>query len=361
MLGREEIRAAVRVLRSGILTDKDGCGPNVLRFENAFASYVGVKYAVAMNSGTAALHASLLALGVEMGDEVIVPSFTFVAAAETVALTGARPVFVDINPNTYSMDQDRVEEAITMRTRAIIPVHLYGLTADMDPIVEIAHENNIVVIEDAAQAHGAQYKGRKAGALGDLACFSFYGSKNVTTGEGGMVTTNNRRYMETLRSLRSHGEDKPYRSVMLGYNYRMPELEAAIGLAQLSKLPVFLEARRRNASILLDGLGEVERLRLPHEPDGYTHAWYVFTVRLRGANAAKRNKVVARLRERRVDAQVYYPRPIHSMPYYRRRYGRVRLSRTETASRQVFSLPVHPALKEQELDHILRAVKDAVG
>lgn len=361
MFGREEIRAAVRVLRSGILTDRDGSGPQVLDFQNAFASYVGAKHAVATNSGTAALQASLLAAGVEAGDEVIVPSFTFVATAETIALTGARPVFVDIDPRTYNMDPKEVEEAITTKTRAIIPVHLYGLTADMDPIVEIARKNNIVVIEDAAQAHGAEYKGRKAGALGDLACFSFYGSKNITTGEGGMVTTDNRRYMETLRALRSHGEDRPNQSVMLGSNYRMPEIEAAIGLAQLSKLPIFLEARRRNAAILSEGLAGIKGLQLPHEPDGYTHSWNVFTLRLRGANAAKRNKMVSRLRERRVGAQVYYPRPIHLMPYYRRLYGRVRLARTETASRQVFSLPVHPALKDRELDLIVKAVRDAVG
>ena len=183
-LDEEEIRAAVRVLRSGILTSKSGSGPNVLRFEEAFSKYVGSKYAVALNSGTAALHSSLVAASIGKDDEVIVPSFTFVATAEMVALTGARPVFVDIDPKTYCIDPAEVEATITSRAKAIIPVHLYGLTADMDPILEVAKDYDLAVIEDAAQAHGAEYKGRKAGSWGDMACFSFYGSKNMVTGKG---------------------------------------------------------------------------------------------------------------------------------------------------------------------------------
>ncbi len=360
-LGVEEIQAAVRVLRSGILTDKNGSGPCVQRFEKAFAEYVGTKHAVAMNSGTAALHASLLVAGVGPGDEVIVPSFTFVATAEAVVLTGAQPVFVEINGETYNMDPEGVEEAISPRAKAIIPVHLYGLTADMDPIVEAAHERGIVIIEDAAQAHGATYGGRMAGGLGDLGCFSFYGSKNITTGEGGMVTTNDGEYASSLRMIRSHGEDQPYRSVMIGGNYRMPELEAAIGLCQLSKLPTFLEARKKNANILKERLGSMRELTLPSEPEGYRHAWYVFTIRVKGANAAKRNKIVEKLHERGVGAQVYYPTPIHTMPYYRKFQGRNRLRKTETAARQVISLPVHPSVSGRELDRIVNAVDVSRG
>lgn len=360
LIGNEEIRAVAKVLRSGFLTEKRGSGPCVTRFENAFSKYVGTRHAVAVNNGTSALHSALLAAGVGPKDEVIVPSLTFVATAEVVALAGANPVFVDIDPQTYCMDPNEIEGAITERTKAIIPVHLYGLTADMDSIMEIARDYGLVVIEDAAQAHGAEYKGRKAGALGDVACFSFYGSKNMTTGEGGMVTTNRREFADAIGLIRNHGEGKYYQSITLGHNYRMPELEAAIGFAQLLKLPRFLEARRGNAEFLLKELGDLKEFQTPLVPEEYEHAWYVFTLRLKGANAAKRNKVVNRIRERRVDAKVYYPTPIHKMPFYKEKFGQTRLPKTETAARQVVSLPVHPGLGEKELKRIVSAVKNAV-
>ena len=360
LIGEEEIRAALNVLRSGKLTEKSGSGPNVVQFERVFSKYVGTKYAVALNSGTAALHAALLAAGVGKDDEVIVPSFTFVATAEMVALTGARPVFADINPQTYCIDPEEVEAAITSRTKAVIPVHLYGLMADMERIMEIARDHSIVVIEDAAQAHGAEFHGSKAGKLGDVACFSFYGSKNMTTGEGGMVTTDNSEYADAIRSIRNHGEIEEYQSIMIGHNYRMPEVAAAIGLPQLLKLPKFLEARRRNAGALLDRLGDIMELQMPVVPEGFGHAWYVFTVRMKGANAAKRNNVVKRIRERFIDAKIYYPKPIHLFPYYQDHFGSVRLPRTETTMKQVFSLPVHPGVRENEINRIVNVVKNAL-
>lgn len=360
LLGNEEIRAVAEVLRSGFLTEKRGSGPRVTRFENEFSRFVGTKYAVAVNNGTSALHAALLASGVDPGDEVIVPSLTFVATAEVVALAGAKPVFVDIDPQTYCMDPNEIEGAVTERTKAVIPVHLYGLTADMNHIMRIARDYGLVVIEDAAQAHGAEYKGRKAGALGDMGCFSFYGSKNMTTGEGGMMTTSRREFAENLSLIRNHGEEKYYQSIMVGHNYRMPEIEAAIGFAQLLKLPHFLEARKRNAEFLLRELGDLKEFQTPLVPEGLKHAWHLFTLRLRGANAAKRDKVVNRIREGRVDAQVFYPKPIHEMSYYKERFGQTRLPRTETAARQVISLPVHPSLGEKELKRIVSAVKQAI-
>lgn len=356
----EEIRAVVRVLRSGILTSKNGAGPNALRFEAVFSKFVGTRYAVAMNSGTAALHAALIAAGVGEGDEVILPSLTFVATAEAVALTGATPIFVEIDPDTYCIDPEEIEAALTSRTKAVIPVHLYGLTGDMDRIMEVAENYHLVVIEDAAQAHGAEYKGRQAGGLGDMACFSFYGSKNMVTGEGGMVTTNSIEYNKTLRHLRNHGETRRYQSTMLGHNYRMPEMEAALGVVQLAKLPKFVESRRRNAVYLMEKLKNVEPLQLPTVPATCVHAWYVFTVRMKGANAARRNKVVNKIRARRVDAQIYYPKPIHRQDYYRRTFRPGKLPTTEKTARQVFSLPVHPSLSERELKRIVRAVKAAV-
>jgi dTDP-4-amino-4,6-dideoxygalactose transaminase len=356
----EEIQAAIRVMESGILTNKSGSGFYVTQFEEAFAKYIGSKYAIALNSGTAALHSSLIAAGVSRNDEVLVPSFTFVATAEMVALIGAKPVFIDINPNTFCINPTKVEDAITNKTKAIIPVHLYGLTADMQPLLEIAKDHDLVLIEDAAQAHGAEYHNTKAGNLGDMACFSFYGSKNMVTGEGGMVTTNNREQADQIRLIRNHGEVSEYKSIMIGHNYRMPELEAAIGLVQLQKLPKFLEHRQRNAKALSSSLNNIKTLQLMNVPQGYKHAWYVFTVRLKNATEDKRNGVVKTIRENKVGATIYYSKPIHLQGYYQKYFSNYSLPETEIAAKQVFSLPVHPNISENELQHIIKVVKKSV-
>jgi dTDP-4-amino-4,6-dideoxygalactose transaminase len=323
----------------------------VTKFESAFAKFANVRHAVAVNSGTAALHMALLAAGTTSGDEVIVPSFTFVATAEALALIGARPVFVDIDPNTYNISPEKVEEAITSKTKAIIPVDLYGLPADMEAISRIAKKHDLTVIEDAAQAHGALYKGKPPGAFADMACWSFYASKNMTTGEGGMVTTNSDQFAEKLRSVRVHGEKESYVSSVPGHNYRMPEIEAAIGYVQLQKLPKFLEKRRRNAELLTQRLCEAKGLQLPTEPPSCKHSWYLYTVRLRDADAAMRNKVLEELRRSDIGAAVYYGTPIHLMPYYRQ-FGKYRLPETEKAAQQVFSLPIHPAVTISQIEHI---------
>lgn len=362
LLGEEEIRVLETVLRSGILTSRSGVGSNVVNFEEAYAKYVGTKYGVALNSGTAALHSCMLAANIGSGDEVIVPSFTFVATAEAVALVGARPVFVDIDLETYCINPIEIEEAITNKTRAIIPVHLYGLPADMDPIMEIAEKFNLIVIEDAAQAHGARYKNGKAGNLADMACFSFYGSKNMVTGEGGMVTSNNKEYAEKIRLIRSLGGEEGSRSIVLYHNYRMPELDAAIGFVQLGKLSQFLQARENNACILMEGLKDVEGIQLPKVPTGSRSAWHVFTIRLKkAADKVARNNVVRRLREKQVYTNVYYPKPVHLLPYYRKTYGSSKLPKTETAAKQVLSLPIHPSLTLKQLNEILIAVKTSIN
>jgi dTDP-4-amino-4,6-dideoxygalactose transaminase len=362
IIGDEEVRNVMNVLRSGRLTSRGGAGYYVVQFERSFAKYVGVKNAVAVCSGTAALHATLLALNMRPGDEVLIPSFAFVAVAEAVMMAGGTPVFVDVDLDTYCMSVDSFEEGISRKTRAVIPVHLYGLTCDMDPISKIAREEDLVVIEDAAQAHGAEYKGRKAGSLGDLACFSFYATKNLTTGEGGMVTTNDRAMARVLRAIRNHGELTSYRSKYLGHNYRMNEIEAAIGLSQLSKLPMFLEARRANAEILTDKLKDLENLQLPSELSGRKHGWYVYTMRLKKAKSVRRNKVVGKLRSRGIEAVVYYPIPIHRMPYYRSkiRIGKGVLRNSEKLSQQVFSVPIHPRLKRRELDFVASTVRSVL-
>jgi perosamine synthetase len=356
LLDEAEIRAVTKVLKSGLLTSRAQSGSMVAKFEQAFAKFVEAKHAFAVNSGTAALQLSLLAAEIERGSEVIVPSLTFVATAETVVLVGARPVFVDINPDTYNIDPDSIRAAINDKTRAIMPVDLFGLPADIKPIREIADEHNLTIIEDAAQAHGARYAGTSVGSLADLACWSFYASKNMTTGEGGMITTNNDKYAEKLPYMRSHGEKAEYRSTMIGGNFRMPEMEAAIGYEQLKKLPGFLQLRQRNAMELATKLQDIDDLQLPTVPDSYTHSWYLFTVRIKNADAEKRNNIVATLRGQGIGATVYYPIPIHAMPFYRR-FGETPLPNTEIAADQVFSLPVHPAVTMEQIRNMATTLR----
>jgi perosamine synthetase len=354
-LGNDEIEAATEVLRDGFLTDKSGCGPRVLKFEKEFSRYIGARYAVAVNNGTAALHASLLALEIGKGDEVLLPSFTFSATAEVVLLAGANPVFVDIDSRTYCMRTDGLESKISNSTSAIIPVHLYGLPADMGRIREIAHRHGLTVIEDAAQALGAEYRDKRIGSLSDATCFSFYGVKNITSGgEGGMITTNDLEVAEKLRSVRAHGEERPYWVSRLGHNYRMPEIAASIGSVQLKKLPDFLEKRRRNSRYLSERLKDLKKVELPVEPEGRKHAWHLYTLRLKGANAGKRNRVVDKLRAKNIGATVYYETPVHLLPLYRKLKSSHRgdLLETERAARQVFSLPIHPAVKREDLDEV---------
>ncbi len=351
LIDDEEIEAVIKVLRSGILTGRVQSGPWVKRLEDGFAEFVKAKYAFAVNSGTAALHLALMAAGVGVGDEVIVPSFSFIATAEVVALVGAKPVFVDINPRTYNIDHEKIEKAVTEKTRAIVPVDLYGLPADMQPIREIADKHRLVIMEDAAQAHGAMYLGKPAGSFADIACWSFYASKNMTTGEGGMVTTNKEEYADKLPFMRAHGEKEEYFSSMIGHNYRMPEVMGAIGSVQLRKLPKFLGTRRRNAQQLSEKLCKIGRLQLPSELKDYRHSWYLYTVRLKDASESSRDKVVKKLRQKNIGATVYYRTPIHLMPYYKQ-FGKYQLPETEKSSKQVFSLPVHPAVTSEQIDYI---------
>jgi len=358
-IGEQEIEAVVNVLKSGLLTAHPGNGPAVKQFETEFGKFVNAKHAIAVNNGTAALHLALLAAGVTSGDDVIIPSFTFTATAEAVVLTGAKPVFVDIGPNTYNIDPRKIEDAISAETKVIIPVDLYGLPADVQAVNEIAQKHNLTVVEDAAQAHGAVYKKEPVGCFADMACWSFYATKNMTTGEGGMITTNHDEYAERLRCMRMHGEKEGYKSIMLGHNYRMPEIEAALGCVQLRKLPEFLDKRRKNARLLTEKLGEVGRLELPEEPRDRKHSWYLYTVRLLNADAEIRDGILDELRKRFIGATVYYRTPIHLMPYYRQ-YGERRLPETERAAEQVFSLPVHPGVSLEQIDYIADSVKRVI-
>jgi len=351
LIGEEEKRAVMEVLDSGVLAQ----GPKVAAFEEAFARMVGVKYAIATSSGTTALHTALLAHGIGAGDEVITPSFTFIASANSVLYVGARPVFVDIDPATFNLDPAKIEAAITPRTKAIMPVHLFGLTADMDPIMEIARKHGLIVIEDACQSHGAQYKGKQAGSMG-TGCFSMYPTKNITSAEGGVITTDNAEIAESCRVIRQHGMRRRYYHDELGFNFRMTDVHAAIGLAQLQKLESFNEARIANAQFLSAHLRGVTT---PQVPQGYRHVFHQYTVR---ASNGLRDALLEHLKRREIGSGVYYPVPIHQQTLYTQELGYdVRLPETEKAAAEVLSLPVHPALSRADLEAIVSAVNECTG
>ena len=351
-ISEEEAQAVLEVIRKGPLTNALGAGPKVLEFERNYANFAGVKHAVAVNSGTAALHSAIAAVGVKKDDEVILPSFTFVATAEAVVLSGAKPVFVDIDLKTYNLSPTAVEQALTKKTKAILPVDLYGFSAEMKPLREIAEKNDLALVEDSAQAHGASYEGKPVGVFADASCWSLYASKNITTGEGGVVTTNNDQIAETLRMIRTHGEKTKYTSLILGNNYRMSELQAAIGIVQLKKLPWFLTKRRQNAEQLTNILEEKRRLILPFESKDRLHSWYLYTPRLKDGLEQERNHIVEELKKKGIGAEVYYINPVHHMPFYRENFGSPNLPETDKASKQVFSLPIHPGVTQEQVSFI---------
>ncbi|MFN3763821.1 MAG: DegT/DnrJ/EryC1/StrS family aminotransferase, partial [Anaerolineae bacterium] len=326
-------------------------GPRVQAFEEAFARYCGVKYAVATSSGTTALHVALLAHGIGPGDEVITTPFTFIASANSILYVGARPVFVDIDPATFNICPDLLESAITPRTKAIMPVHLFGLPADMDPILEVAERYGLMVIEDACQSHGAEYKGKRVGSFG-TGCFSFYPTKNITTAEGGMITTNDEQIAEKCRVIRQHGMRRRYYHDELGFNFRMSDVHAAIGLAQLRKLEQFNELRIANARYLSDHLRGVV---VPVVPEGRRHVFHQYTIRVPDG---RRDTVLDGLRERGIGTAVYYPVPVHQQQFYRDMGYKPVLPEAERAAREVLSLPVHPGLSHADLEKIADAVNE---
>jgi len=351
---REEINAAIeRVLISQHFI----LGPEVKALEQEVAQYCGRKFAVGVGSGTDALTLALCACGIGPGDEVIVPSFTFIATADCVSLLGATPVFVDIEPETFCIDPLQVARKISDRTKAIIPVHLYGQMADMDPILKLARAHNLLVIEDTAQAIGATYKGQKAASLGDVGCLSFFPSKNLGGyGDGGMVVTDSEELAKQLRSLRAHGTTKKYFSVRQGWNSRLDELQAAILRVKLGHLDEWSGARRSRAAYydrLLQGIPGVER---PKMAENREHVFHQYTVRV-----AERDAVSKELAERGIPSTVYYPVPIHLQPIYDSLgYKQGDLPETERASREVLSLPVYPELTDLQIESVVASLADVV-
>ena len=353
MIGEAEIEAAVRVLRSGMVVQ----GPEVAAFEQEFSALVDGRHCVAVNSGTSALHLTLMALGVKPGDEVIVPSFSFAATANVVRLVGAEPVFVDIDADTFCVNPDAVAAAITPRTVAIMPVHLYGHPAAMDRIMPIAQQHGLAVVEDAAQAHGAALGGTPAGAFGIAGCFSFYPTKNMHSLEGGMVTTNDAQVARTLRLLRNQGMEQRYANEIVGANMRLTDVAAAIGRVQLGQLPEWTEQRQANAKFLDSRITEMVT---PPVADGARHVYHQYTVRVRG-NRDAAQKVLS---EHGIGNAVYYPTPIHRLRPFLDADGKPGpwdLPETERAAAEVISLPIFPSLAPEQLERIADAANVAGG
>lgn len=370
-ISQEEKDAVMRVLDSGMLTLLHG--KEVKSFENEFAEYIGVKHAIAVNSGTAALHISIAALDIGPGDEVIVSPFTFIATASSVLHHNAIPIFADIEDKTYSLDPDSVKEKITDRTKAIIPVHLAGICADMGALNDIAKENNIAIIEDACQSHGAKYNNKMVGSLGDIGTFSFYPSKNMTTGEGGMITTDDDKLDEQCRLLRHHGEPSWYVYNRLGWNYRMTEIQGAIGRVQLKKLAGYIKARNENAKYYTEAMSEIEGIEPPFVPDYCEPAFNYWIGRF---SPQKLGLTKPQLLEKFPRGKILYPKPLYETKLFQQKnaytkgcpwscsfygkdidYTKINLPTIEKVTKEIFALDVYPDLNKEVMDENIKILK----
>lgn len=371
-IDEKDIEAVVEVLKGDYLTT----GPHVEKFEKTFAEKVGARYAVAVSSGTAALHLSCLAAGIRTGDEVITTPMTFAASANCAIYTGAKPVFADIEENTGSLDAEKMKEKVTDKTKAVIPVHYTGLPCDMEKIKEVADNHNLVVIEDACHALGARYKNSIIGdcKYSDMTVFSFHPVKHITTGEGGMITTNSEEWYHKLLSLRSHGITRRqgdftetshggwyYEMQSLGFNYRLTDIQAALGLSQLQKLDWFVEKRREIAGIYNLELKELP-LELPREKKGFYSSYHLYVIKLKKEASLNRKELYDRLRERNIYTQVHYI-PVHTLPYYQHMYGYKwgDYPVAEEHYRRVLSLPIYPGLTEDEIYRVIKILREVVA
>lgn len=366
-IDEEDIQAVTRVLCSDYLTT----GPEVEKFEKAVASYTGAQYGVAVANGTAALHIACMAIGLQRGDEVITTPMTFAASANCILYCGARPVFADIDPVTYNISPESVRSCITKKTKAIIPVHYAGQPCDMDIINKIAKEHNLAVIEDSAHALGAEYKGRKIGAISDLTCFSFHPVKHITTGEGGMVMTNNKKLYDKLLLYRSHGISKDiqllgkenegpwyYEQLELGYNYRISDIQCALGISQLKKLSMFLERRLEIMNAYNDAFQNNKNIILPIQAEGCSSSWHLYVIQV---PEEKRRDIFDKLRDAGIEVNVHYI-PVYMHPYYQKNgYDKVCLEGAEKLYRRIISLPMYPGLSSLQQNYVIENVLKAVG
>lgn len=355
-LGRSEARYVADCVKSGWVSS---LGEYIGQFEEAFAHFCETKYGVSVFNGTVALHLALAALGIGPGDEVIVPSLTFIATANAVLYTGATPVFVDVEAETWNMDPAQVERKISRRTKAIIVVHLYGHPADMDPLMSLARKHSLKVIEDAAESHGALYKGRKVGSIGDVGCFSFYGNKIITTGEGGMAVTNNARLAQKMRFLKDHAMSatRKYYHPLMGFNYRMTNLQAALGLAQLEKIDRFIARKRKIAQLYNDRLHSIPGLVLQSEAPWAQAVYWMYSLLVTPRNGMSRNRLAELLKKQGIDSRPFFI-PNHRMPYFNARTRSQSLPVTERLSRQGINLPSSVRLHDSEIARVSKVITD---
>ena len=366
-IGEEEIAEVVETLRSGWLTT----GPKVERFQREFAAAVSARHAVALNSATAALHLALEAVGVKPGDEVVIPAYTFTATGEVVTYLGARPVLADCRADTLNLDASTIEARLTSRTKAIVPVHIAGQTCDMEPILEMARSRGLAVVEDAAHAFPATYKGRPVGTIGDVTAFSFYATKTITTGEGGMVTTERDDYAARIKLMSLHGMSGDawnrysargrwaYEVVDFGFKYNMTDIAAALGLAQLKRMSVFQQRREAIARRYSDAFGQLDTCLVPRDVGLGLHAWHLYILEVNpAALSVGRNEVVERLREKGVSTSVHFI-PLNLHPVYQRTFGYAagQFPTAEAVFSRACSLPIFPAMTDAEVDHVIDVVR----
>lgn len=368
-IDQADIDAVIEVLKSDYLTT----GPKIKEFDDKLADYVGAKYAVAISNGTAALHAACFAGGIEEGDEVITSPITFAASANAVLYCGGKPVFADIDPRTYNIDPDDIEKRITDRTKAIIPVHYTGQPCDMDKILKIAEKYNLTVIEDGAHALGGEYKDKKIGSIGDMTTFSFHPVKHITTGEGGAITTNDKELYEKLMMFRTHGitrdhdklihDDAPwyYEQHHLGFNYRITDIQAALGISQIKKLGGFLEKRRELAKIYNEELANIDEVSIPYQVENTNSAWHLYIIKLELEKIKTgRRKIFEELRKRNIGVNVHYI-PVYYHPYYQNLgYRKGLCPEAEKLYESIITMPLYPMMSKNDIKYIVNSLKEIV-
>jgi len=351
IIGSEEIKVVGEVLSSGMLVQ----GEAVKRFEDAFSNYLNVKHAVAVSNGTVSLDLALKALDLQPEDEVISPAFTFIATANSILYQGAKPIFVDVDERTFNIDPEDLKEKISPKTKAVVGVHLYGQPFDVNAVKQICDDNNIILVEDCAQAHGAEYDGKKVGSFG-IGCFSFYPTKNMTTGEGGMITTSDDALASKLQLLRNHGDTGKYNHILIGYNYRMMNLQGAMGLVQLKKLDKFNRMRINNAKFLNENIG-IKGLTIPFRAENVKHVYNQYVIKVEEEFPAAREKLMEYLQSKGIGTAIHYPKPIYRQPIYRELgIDKEICPVAEEVSQKVMSLPVHPTLTQEDLEYIAMTV-----
>lgn len=352
LIGEEEKKKVLEVMDSGMIAS----GPVTAQFEKDFSAYLGAGYGVATSNGTTALHVALLAAGIQPGDKVLTTPFTFIASSNAILYCGAKPVFVDIDPKTFLIDPEEVAKALEKdpEIKALLIVHLYGLACDMDRIMPLVEKHKLILIEDCAQSHGAEFKGKKTGSFGHVAAFSFYPTKNMTTGEGGIMVTSHEEIALKARRIINHGRSDRYFHDSLGYNYRMTDLAAAIGSVQLTKLDDFNAKRVANAKYLSANLQGLSWLETPYLPEECYHVYHQYTIKVE-----KRDQFAKWLQEKGIGNSIVYPIPVHKQPFYQDIVGKdLVLPNAEAIAEKVISLPIHPALTQEQLEEIVKVIRE---